>query len=235
MKIKKMIQSSLLLIGSLMVTSCDYLLEDIDGSATSNTSPILSDSSSSSNNLSSSSNSTITPPDNQEVEKVNQLIAGLPNPSINNEIVKEIFAVQEAYTNLSEDEKVQVENYTKLENSVSEIYNLVKEKQNYSSKYEVALHIFLYDSLPGNFVTKSQANQYGWKSGSLWKFPELDGKSIGGDRFYNKEGHLPNGTYYECDIDYKGGSRNAYRIVYSLIEDTIYYTADHYDSFEQLY
>ena len=61
-------------------------------------------------------------------------------------------------------------------------------------------------------------------------------KSIGGDPFYNLEGLLPNNAiYFECDIDYNGKSRGAKRIVYSLSKDTIYYTQDHYETFEQLY
>ena len=38
----------------------------------------------------------------------------------------------------------------------------------------------------------------------------------------------------ECDIDYKTGNRNAKRLVYSN-DGLIYYTDDHYKSFEKLY
>ena len=41
-------------------------------------------------------------------------------------------------------------------------------------------------------------------------------------------------TYHECDIDYEGGFRNAKRIVYSD-DGLIYYTEDHYETFELLY
>ena len=40
--------------------------------------------------------------------------------------------------------------------------------------------------------------------------------------------------YYECDIDYEGGFRGAKRIVFSN-DGLIYYTEDHYESFELLY
>ncbi len=40
--------------------------------------------------------------------------------------------------------------------------------------------------------------------------------------------------YYECDIDYDGGYRGGKRIVYSN-DGLIYYTEDHYNSFELLY
>ena len=39
--------------------------------------------------------------------------------------------------------------------------------------------------------------------------------------------------YYECDIDYEGGYRNGKRMVYST-DGLIYYTEDHYESFEEI-
>lgn len=61
--------------------------------------------------------------------------------------------------------------------------------------------------------------------------------SIGGDVFGNREGLLPTQkgrTYYECDVNYAGGYRGGERLIYSD-DGLIYYTADHYKSFEQLY
>ena len=64
------------------------------------------------------------------------------------------------------------------------------------------------------------------------------GCCIGGDRFGNYEGLLPEApgrTYYECDIDTLGASsRGAKRIIYSS-DGLIYYTEDHYASFTLLY
>lgn len=110
----------------------------------------------------------------------------------------------------------------------------ISEEGYYTSKEDVSLYLITYHRLPDNYITKDEAEALGWESdkGNLWKVS--DQKSIGGDRFYNREGLLPEGVYYECDIDYEGGFRNAKRIVYS---DTweIYYTEDHYDSFELIY
>ena len=61
--------------------------------------------------------------------------------------------------------------------------------------------------------------------------------SVGGSRFGNYEGQLPEKAgrrYYECDIDYQGGRRNAKRLVYSK-RRADFYTDDHYKSFTQLY
>ena len=63
------------------------------------------------------------------------------------------------------------------------------------------------------------------------------GKSIGGDKFGNYEGMLPKEDgrqYYECDIDFDGTYRNEKRIIYSD-DGLIFYTEDHYETFEQLY
>ena len=106
----------------------------------------------------------------------------------------------------------------------------------YTSKEDVALYIHLYGHLPNNFITKKQAQALGWSSGSLE--PYAPGKCIGGSRFGNFEGLLPeaDGRYYtECDIDTLGASkRGAKRIVFSN-DGLIYYTDDHYESFELLY
>ena len=61
--------------------------------------------------------------------------------------------------------------------------------------------------------------------------------SIGGSEFYNDDGQLPDKVgrrWTECDIDFEGGYRNAKRIVFSN-DGLIFYTDDHYKTFEQLY
>ena len=54
--------------------------------------------------------------------------------------------------------------------------------------------------------------------------------------FGNFEELLPEKSgrdYYEADIEYKGGRRNAKRLVFS--NDGLYfYTDDHYESFEEI-
>ena len=106
----------------------------------------------------------------------------------------------------------------------------------YTSKEDVALYLHLYGKLPSNFITKKEAKALGWEGGSLE--PYAPGKCIGGDRFGNYEGLLPKvkgRTYYECDIDTLGKKkRGAKRIIYSS-DGQIYYTDDHYESFELLY
>ena len=106
----------------------------------------------------------------------------------------------------------------------------------YTSAEDVALYLHLYAHLPQNFITKKDAQALGWPGGSLE--PYAPGKCIGGDRFGNYEGLLPDAPgreYHECDIDtLHAASRGAKRIVYSN-DGLIYYTEDHYESFILLY
>lgn len=112
----------------------------------------------------------------------------------------------------------------------------IDESGSYTTKEDVALYIHTYGHLPDNFVTKAEAQAAGWPGGSLEKY--LPGKCIGGDRFGNYEGLLPTAsgrTYTECDINTLGASsRGAERIIFSN-DGLIYYTGDHYESFELLY
>ena len=112
----------------------------------------------------------------------------------------------------------------------------IDESGAYTAKEDVALYLFTYGHLPENFITKSTARDLGWSGGGLDDY--ADGKCIGGDRFGNNEGLLSEARgrqYYECDIDtLHRDSRGAKRIVFSD-DGLIYYTDDHYESFELLY
>ncbi len=114
--------------------------------------------------------------------------------------------------------------------------DLLDEGGSYSSKEEVALYLYQYGHLPDNFISKKEAQALGWPGGSLE--PYAPGKCIGGSRFGNYEGLLPDAegrVWTECDIDTLGAdNRGAKRIVFSN-DGLIYYTEDHYESFELLY
>ncbi|MBR2257051.1 MAG: ribonuclease [Blautia sp.] len=114
---------------------------------------------------------------------------------------------------------------------------IVEEDGTYTGKDEVALYIHTYGHLPSNFITKKEAKALGWESSKGNLEDVAPGKSIGGDRFGNYEGQLPQKegrTYTECDIEFEGGYRDAKRIIFSN-DGLIFYTEDHYQSFEQLY
>ena len=124
-----------------------------------------------------------------------------------------------------------------LQESVTEKEVQVEENGNYTSKEEVALYIHTYGKLPVNYITKKEAQDMGWDPSKGNLSDILPGMSIGGSAFGNYEGALPraNGRrYFECDIDYDGGYRGAKRLVYSN-DGLVFYTEDHYNTFEQIY
>ena len=106
----------------------------------------------------------------------------------------------------------------------------------YDGMEEVAIYLTFFDKLPGNYITKREAQNLGWdnRKGNLWSVAE--GCSIGGDRFGNYEGILPDQKgrkWTECDIDFDGGYRNGKRVVFSN-DGLIYYTGDHYQTFDEV-
>lgn len=125
---------------------------------------------------------------------------------------------------------------TAIQEKFSPEDSVIAEDGSYSSKEDVALYLETYGRLPDNFITKKEAKALGWEGGSLESY--APGKCIGGDKFGNYEGILPEEdgrTYRECDIDTLGKkSRGAKRIVYSD-DGLIYYTEDHYETFTLLY
>lgn len=94
-------------------------------------------------------------------------------------------------------------------------------------------YITTHGKLPNYYITKEEATAKGWKAwlGNLDKV--APGKMIGGDIFSNREEKLPNApnrVWYECDIDYNGGYRNNFRLIYSN-DGLIFKTDSHYTRF----
>lgn len=111
----------------------------------------------------------------------------------------------------------------------------LKKSGHYTSKKMVVKYIRKYNQLPENFITKEEAGELGWKGGSL--IPYQKDACIGGDVFKDYDGQLEAAqgrVYYECDIDTMGAlSRGAKRLVFSN-DGLIYYTGDHYNTFEKI-
>lgn len=100
----------------------------------------------------------------------------------------------------------------------------------------IADYIFEHGELPGNFITKKEAEALGWDSGENYVSDVAPGKSIGGDHFGNYEELLPvkdGRSWTEADANYVSGPRGAERIVFSN-DGLVYYTDDHYESFTQM-
>ena len=85
--------------------------------------------------------------------------------------------------------------------------------------------------LPEYYITKSEARKKGWQPSKNNLCDVLPGQAIGGDYFGNREKKLPvSEKYYEADVNYNCGHRNADRIVFTK-DGTVYLTKDHYKTF----
>jgi len=98
--------------------------------------------------------------------------------------------------------------------------------------------LFVMDTgnLPDNYITKREAIDLGWigRKGNLAEI--APGKMIGGEIYYNDDGHLPQApgrVWYEADINYSSGYRNRHRLLYSS-DGLVFVTYDHYTTFIQI-
>ena len=84
----------------------------------------------------------------------------------------------------------------------------------------VDLFVATYGKLPNNYLGKKIAQKMEWnpKQGNLAEV--LPGMLIGGDRYKNRDGRLPEApgrVWFEADFDYTGGYRNDCRLLYSMM------------------
>lgn len=89
--------------------------------------------------------------------------------------------------------------------------------------------------LPDYYLTKQEARQQGWIAAEGNLCAVLPGRAIGGDRFSNREKTLPEKkgrNWYEADINYHCGRRNADRLLFSN-DGLVFITKDHYKTFEE--
>lgn len=87
--------------------------------------------------------------------------------------------------------------------------------------------------LPDYYITKGEARKQGWVASKGNLCDVLPGRAIGGDTFSNREKTLPSGNkYFEADVNYNCGNRNADRIVFTK-NGEVWLTKNHYKSFEK--
>ncbi len=135
------------------------------------------------------------------------------------------------YTTTSENSKVNSNNFESknVDNKVSgnsEIERLTEETK-------VIDYVKSHHELPDYYITKSEAKKQGWNPSQGNLCDVLPGRAIGGDHFSNREKKFPNGEqYFEADVNYNCGNRNADRIVFTKNGD-VWLTHDHYKSFEK--
>ncbi len=87
--------------------------------------------------------------------------------------------------------------------------------------------------LPDYYITKSEARKHGWDPSLGNLCDVLPGKAIGGDHFGNREHRLPESSrYYEADINYDCGHRDADRMIFTK-DGEVWVTYNHYKTFEK--
>ena len=100
----------------------------------------------------------------------------------------------------------------------------------------VDLFVFNHGRLPEKYLGKKMAQKLGWEplKGNLAEV--LPGMMIGGDRYKNRDGRLPDTPgrmWYEADLNYTSGYRNDCRLLYSN-DGLIFVTYDHYLTFYEI-
>ena len=127
--------------------------------------------------------------------------------------------------------------------------NFEKEKSDFSNKNNnssnqideltndeiVVKYLKEHGELPDYYITKSEAKSLGWvpSKGNLCEV--APGKAIGGDIWTNRQKSLPTKSgrkYFEADLNYNCGNRNADRVVFSN-DGLVFVTFNHYRSFEE--
>ena len=127
--------------------------------------------------------------------------------------------------------------------------NFEKEKSDFSNKNNnssnqideltndeiVVKYLKEHGELPDYYITKSEAKSLGWvpSKGNLCEV--APGRAIGGDIWTNRQKSLPTKSgrkYYEADLNYHCGNRNADRVVFSN-DGLVFVTHDHYRNFEE--
>lgn len=124
------------------------------------------------------------------------------------------------------------ENYKKTNTNLSNYDTNIEEL----TKDEVVVkYVKEHGELPEYYITKSEARREGWNPGKGNLCEVLPGRAIGGDIWTNRQKSLPTKSgrkYYEADLNYNCGNRNADRIVFSN-DGLVFVTFDHYRSFEE--
>jgi len=125
---------------------------------------------------------------------------------------------------------------TRHEQPVSRQQNGNNDISALTQQQRVADYLHQHQRLPDYYIRKGDARRQGWEPSKGNLCDVLPGRAIGGVRFSNREGGLPekNGRrWFEADVNYQCGRRGTDRMLYSS-DGLIYVTRDHYRHFEQV-
>ncbi|MBD8018618.1 ribonuclease domain-containing protein [Kaistella pullorum] len=119
------------------------------------------------------------------------------------------------------------------ENSASKSSGNNSEIDELTAEKLVVDFVQTHKKLPEYYLTKGEARNKGWVASKGNLCDVLPGRAIGGDKFSNREKTLPTGAqYFEADVNYTCGRRNADRIVFTENGD-VWLTHDHYKTFQK--
>ena len=119
------------------------------------------------------------------------------------------------------------------ENKSSRSTNISGNIDELTNENTVINYVKSNSRLPDYYLTKGEARKQGWVASKGNLCEVLPGKAIGGDHFSNREKNLPSGNkYFEADVNYNCGNRNADRIVFTK-NGEVWLTKNHYKSFEK--
>lgn len=119
------------------------------------------------------------------------------------------------------------------ENSASNSSGNNSEIDELTAEKLVVDFVQTHKKLPEYYLTKGEARSKGWVASKGNLCDVLPGRAIGGDKFSNREKTLPTGAqYFEADVNYTCGRRNADRIVFTENGD-VWLTHDHYKTFQK--
>ena len=119
------------------------------------------------------------------------------------------------------------------ENKTAKSSNFSGEIDELTNEKTVINYVKENNKLPDYYITKGEARKKGWVASKGNLCDVLRGRAIGGDKFSNREKTLPtNNQYFEADVNYNCGNRNADRIVFTK-DGEVWLTKNHYKSFEK--
>lgn len=123
------------------------------------------------------------------------------------------------------------ENFNENRNSETGVASVTIDQL--TEENTVIAFVKAHRQLPDFYLTKNEARKQGWNPSQGNLCDVIPGKAIGGDHFSNREKRLPSGNqYFEADVNYHCGKRNADRIIFTKNGD-VWLTNNHYKSFDK--
>ncbi len=143
------------------------------------------------------------------------------------------YSIEKKNIEVSNSEVSLIENKNETFNKSSGSPNFSGNIDKLTSENTVINYVKSNRRLPDYYITKGEARKLGWVASKGNLCDILPGRAIGGDHFSNREKTLPAGNkYFEADVNYNCGNRNADRIVFTK-NGEVWLTKNHYKSFEK--